>query len=114
MESSGYRPTDAEAWTYLIQHELHPMLRQPGKVREAIVEVLKGKWDAKVVARINIHGFGIIWSDPRYKRLATKLQSGLAAEAFDIEILTKLKKYRLDGVGYNCVSRCIVQLLIGI
>lgn len=112
MEIDGYRPTDAEAWTYLVRHELHPMLRLPGRVREAIVEVLKGKWDAEVVSRINIHDFGMIWSDPRYKRLATKLQSGLPAKVFDIEILAKLKKYRLDGVGYNCVTRCIVQLLI--
>ncbi|KFZ14340.1 hypothetical protein V502_06124 [Pseudogymnoascus sp. VKM F-4520 (FW-2644)] len=66
-------------------------------MQDAIVEVLESNWDAEVVARINIHDFSLIWSDTRYKRLATKLRNGPAAEAFHIEILNMLKTYRLEG-----------------
>lgn len=114
MELNGNRPTDAEAWAYLFKHGNHitkKTHRLPKKIQEAIAGVLKGNWEAEVVDRINIHDFGVIWSDKHYKKLATKLRNGPAAEAFNIEILNTLKKYRLEGVGSNCIGRCVVQLL---
>ncbi|OBT75323.1 hypothetical protein VF21_04661 [Pseudogymnoascus sp. 05NY08] len=100
MELKKNRPTDAEAWTYLAKHGNHiknETHRLPKKVQDAIAEVLKGEWDAEVVDEINIHFFGLIWSDKHYKKLATKLRNGPAAEAFNIEVLNKLKTYRLEG-----------------
>jgi hypothetical protein len=107
MELNDNRPTDAEAWAYLFKHGDHitkKTHRLPKKIQDAIAEVLKGNWDAEVVDRIKIHDFGLIWSDQHYKKLATKLRNGPAAEAFNIEILNTLKTYRLEGVGSNCIS----------
>ncbi|OBT41062.1 hypothetical protein VE00_10295 [Pseudogymnoascus sp. WSF 3629] len=100
MELDGNRPTDAEAWTYLVKNgnditnETHKL---PRNLQYAIIEVLKQKWDKEVGARINIHDFGVIWSDKHYKELATKLWNGPAAETFRIETLHLLKTYRLEG-----------------
>ncbi|OBT44054.1 hypothetical protein VE00_04473 [Pseudogymnoascus sp. WSF 3629] len=100
MELNDNRPTDAEAWAYLFKHGDHiteTTHKLPKKIQNAIAEVLQGNWDAEVVDRINIHDFGLIWSDKHYKKLATKLRNGPAAEAFNIEILNTLKTYRLEG-----------------
>lgn len=102
MELDGHRPTDAEAWTYLVQHgghitnDSHKLLM---KVRHALVEVLESKWDAQDISKINLRDFALIWSDPRYKTLATRLAKGPAAEVFDIATIYQLKKCRLEGVG---------------
>ncbi|KFY75049.1 hypothetical protein V499_04971 [Pseudogymnoascus sp. VKM F-103] len=100
MELNDNRPTDAEAWAYLSKHGNHitkDSHKLPKKLQDAIAGVLKGNWDAEVVDRIDIHYFGLIWSDKHYKKLATKLRHGPAAEAFNIKILNRLKTYRLEG-----------------
>lgn len=114
MELKKNRPTDAEAWTYLVQHGSHITVdthRTSKKVQDAIVGILEKNWDAEVVAKINVHDFGQIWTDKHYNQLATKLRNGPAAEAFHIEILNTLKIFRLEGVSSNCISRCVVQPL---
>ncbi|OBT68677.1 hypothetical protein VE03_01760 [Pseudogymnoascus sp. 23342-1-I1] len=102
MELDINRPTDAEAWAYLVQHGGHitnDTHKVPKKMQDAIIEVLERNWDEEVVARIKIHDFGVIWSDENYKKLATKLWDGPAAEVFriNIGILNLLKTYRLEG-----------------
>lgn len=104
MERGPHLLEDAEAWTYLVQHGDHITHKLPSKVRDAIVEVLESNWGAEVVARINIHDFGLIWSDHRYRTLATKLANGPGAWYFDIEIINKLKQCRLEGVSPSCTS----------
>lgn len=72
----GYRPTDAEAWTYIIHHEA-PIITNsvPSLLQEAFVKVLEGKWPAEVVARINIHDFAVIWSDSSLQEIGNKASS---------------------------------------
>jgi hypothetical protein len=104
MELDTNRPTDAEAWTYLVKHGDHITQPLARNVRLAIIEVLKKRWEAQCLSKINLRNFALIWLDPGYKILATKLAIGPAAEVFDIDTIYELKKCRLEGVGSNCTN----------
>lgn len=105
MELDEYRPTDAEAWTYIVQHDAPLTYALSSMMQETVIKVLEAKWHAEVVARINIHDFGVIWSDQRrYRKLATSLANGPGAEVFSIETLTKLKQCRMEGVSSRYIS----------
>lgn len=104
MELDSYHPTDAEAWDYIVQHGDRITDLATHRVRNAMFEVLKDKWEAQGIARLNLHDFALIWLDPRYKSLATRLVKGTVAEVFDIGTIYQLKKCRLEGVSSNCTS----------
>lgn len=99
-QSHVIHPTDGEAWAYLVQrgHRLEDD-KLPSKVRDNIMDVLREKWDVKN-HDINVHNFGLVWADPRCRALATRLcEVGPGRDAFDIDMINKLKSYRLGGVS---------------
>lgn len=110
--TDGYCPSDAEVWTYIIQHDASITYAIPSMVQETVGTVLKGKWHPEVVARIKVHDFTVIWSDRHhYRKLATGLANGPGAEVFNIETLIKLKQCRLEGVSSSYISHGGLLLL---
>ncbi|KFY45383.1 hypothetical protein V494_00979 [Pseudogymnoascus sp. VKM F-4513 (FW-928)] len=97
MELDDFHPTDAEAWNYLVQHGHQVTSQAPAGVEQAFIAILKDKWEDDGIARINMHSFAIVWLDPTYKSLATRLAKGPTAEVFNIETIRELKKCRLEG-----------------
>jgi hypothetical protein len=104
MELDGRCPTDEEAWSYLVKHGTHITHKEPSKVQEAIVEVLGRNWRPKVVAETKTEDFAVVWSDDRYKSLATNVQDMPLADYLPMETIINLKKHRLDGVSPICAS----------
>ncbi|KFX96849.1 hypothetical protein V490_03103 [Pseudogymnoascus sp. VKM F-3557] len=107
MELDGRCPTDEEAWSYLVKHGNHITHKEPSKVQEAIVEVLGRNWRPKAVAETKTEDFAVVWSDDRYKSLATNVQDMPLADYLPMETIINLKKHRLDGYWDVVLERIV-------
>lgn len=103
QDGSGIDPTDAEAWDCLVQNSHCLENRAPNKVRDSITEIIRRTWGIQG-HDINTHDLALVWLDPRSKVLATRLvEVGPGRDVFDIDMIHRMKLYRLGGVSRRCL-----------
>jgi hypothetical protein len=91
-------PTEAEAWIALLGHsEVLDKIRHPKELKEEMMNILSRSWNMSE-SKIEFSDLGLVWIDPHYKELTTKMVSmGPGYETFQIAT------YRF--VGYLSTSR---------